>query len=87
MAGQLEVVFLLSNECIVEVAEVEPLVGAHLDHEDDGGGDGDDDDDDLEDGRWQLDTVGSESLVPLVRLERHKLNLQKFYHQDEDNEL
>ena len=39
MAGQLEVVFLLSNECIVEVAEVEPLVGAHLDHEDDGGGD------------------------------------------------
>ena len=33
MAGQLEVVFLLRDESVVEVAEVETLVSAHLHHQ------------------------------------------------------
>ena len=39
MTGELEVVFLLRDESVVEAAEVEALVSAHLHHQHDEDGD------------------------------------------------
>ena len=105
MAGKLKVVFLLRNESVVEVAEVETLVSAHLDYHGDQDGhfyhdddrddnddlDADDDDNehygnDLEHGGGQLHPVQSESLVPLVGLERHKPHLHSHHDGDDDDD-